>query len=101
MMSVSFPAFHEEQIRASRPASELLQHIKQRAAQLNWHRLHKEQDELSFKVSVSWSSWGEKVHVSVANGAVVIRSECAFPLQCFDWGKNQANVHALCASLAA
>lgn len=50
-------------------------------------------------------SWGEQITVSLTQGAegadVVVRSECSFPLQIFDWGKNKENVERILRGLAA
>lgn len=50
-------------------------------------------------------SWGEKllVHLSrVPEGTQVhVRSECAFPLQLVDYGKNRKNVEQIVAGLQA
>ncbi|PCC18897.1 hypothetical protein [Brevibacterium aurantiacum] len=58
--------------------------------------VHMQPGRLSASVNVSWRSWGENLTVNVdevPGGTVVrIRSECAFPLQIIDWGKNRDNV---------
>lgn len=58
--------------------------------------VHTQPGLLSASVHVNWRSWGENVTVRVdeARGGTLvrIRSECAFPPQIFDWGKNKKNV---------
>lgn len=58
--------------------------------------VHTQPGLLSASVNTNWRSWGETitVHVDEAPGGTIvrIRSECAFPLQIFDWGKNKENV---------
>lgn len=49
-------------------------------------------------------SWGEKILVQLSEvpggSAVRIRSECVFPLQLVDYGKNRRNVEQIVAGLA-
>ena len=51
---------------------------------------------LNASVPVNWASWGEKIDVSLTKSPggtdVVVRSQCAFPFQILDWGKNKRNV---------
>lgn len=58
--------------------------------------VHTQPGVLSASVNTNWRSWGENVTVFVdeAPGGtfVRIRSECAFPPQIIDWGKNKENV---------
>jgi hypothetical protein len=45
--------------------------------------------------SISALSWGEKVLISfLPDGSISLTSKCAYPLQCVDWGKNEANVRS-------
>lgn len=52
---------------------------------------------------MNWRSWGERITVSftpVPEGTnVAIRSQCAFPLQLFDMGKNKTNVETIAAGI--
>lgn len=65
--------------------------------------VHTQLGLLSASVNTNWRSWGEKiaVHVDEAPGGTIvrIRSQCAFPLQLFDWGKNKANVSRIRSGL--
>jgi hypothetical protein len=52
--------------------------------------------------SMSLWSWGEVLAITWLGPTLVrIRSECAFPTQCIDWGRNASNVHALASALLA
>ena len=56
-----------------------------------------DRDTYHAKVSMSRTSWGERVEVSLANpGMLVIRSRGILPTQIFDWGKNKRNVERFC-----
>ncbi|MEY2341968.1 hypothetical protein AB4090_07635 [Acidithiobacillus sp. IBUN Pt1247-S3] len=56
-----------------------------------WKIDQQTQDSATFRVGLNLLSWGERVTIQVNNGTITIRSECRFPLQIFDWGKNRAN----------
>lgn len=44
------------------------------------------------KVLPGLLSWGEKITIQVEEGAITVKSECVYPLQLIDWGKNKKNV---------
>jgi hypothetical protein len=49
---------------------------------------------------MSLRSWGENITVTVGtDGTTEIVSECRFPTQFVDWGKNRANVTRLLSML--
>ena len=49
---------------------------------------------------MSVRSWGEDITVTVGtDGTAEIMSECRFPTQILDWGKNRANVTQLLSTL--
>ncbi|MFV0533160.1 MAG: hypothetical protein ACK5MR_05850 [Cumulibacter sp.] len=56
------------------------------------------------KVGMGALSWGEKITVTLqpidGGTGVHIRSQCAFPLQLVDYGKNKKNVESIAAGLA-
>ena len=47
------------------------------------------------KVSLNFWSWGEHVRLGVEERSIRISSECRFPFQVIDWGKNRKNVEAV------
>lgn len=55
-------------------------------------------------VGASLWSWGEDVTLRFATGpagtSVHIRSECKFPLQLIDWGRNKKNVEHIAHGLS-
>ncbi len=54
------------------------------------------------EIGMSLFSWGEKITVTrVAPQLLSISSACVFPLQWFDWGKNEKNVHRLYEVISA
>ena len=52
---------------------------------------------INFSHGVSFSSWGEKITVTLIDMMNYVRvdiySECSLPTQIIDWGKNRENVH--------
>lgn len=53
-----------------------------------------------FGAGVNFRSWGENIDINVLyfnenTSQVIIKSECAFPTQIIDWGKNKANVEQI------
>lgn len=54
-------------------------------------------------IGMGMMSWGEKITVRIAEApggsSVHIRSECTFPLQWIDYGKNRKNVEHIVAGL--
>jgi len=46
-------------------------------------------------------SWGENLTIEISrSGEVRVRSQCSFPLQIVDWGKNGRNCKALLDAVA-
>jgi hypothetical protein len=54
---------------------------------------------LEASVSLGFSSWGEKITVSIEGSLVTVISKCSLPTQCVDWGKNRQNVMTLLNTL--
>lgn len=59
--------------------------------------------QVSALISISVTSWGEQVTVSVSEaseGTVIdIHSKSRFPLQVIDWGRNKRNVERVAEGL--
>ena len=56
---------------------------------------------LMLRVGVNWRSWGERITVESAPKSIRIVSECSFPLQIIDWGKNFQNVELVRTEILA
>ena len=57
---------------------------------------------LEARAGFSFWSYGENVWVQVGDGSTVdVRSECIWPTQLVDWGKNKRNVNRFFGHLAA
>lgn len=55
------------------------------------------------RVALNLWTWGETLSATIGFGprgaTVMVRSECAMPIQLFDWGKNRKNVERVIAAL--
>lgn len=97
---------HEQQLTVPAPPEQVAQRTQQVLASMPkvsgvWHN----PPVVTASTGVGMMSWGEKitVHISEAPGGsdVRIHSECSFPLQLVDYGKNKKNVQYLVDGLAA
>ena len=52
------------------------------------------------RYGMNWSSWGERITITPEHGSIRVVSECTFPLQVIDWGKNRKNVELVRSCLA-
>lgn len=100
-MAIGFPAYHQEDfmIPPTLPPAviwQALQHMRWTGSGTP--------DGLRFTMSsgMSFGSWGENITVlRVAADRITVRSECSFPTQVFDWGRNENNVKRFFAVLVA
>ena len=67
---------------------------------LSWSIREEASNQIIASTSVSKKSWGEKVLISfLQDNTISVTSKCALPTQCFDWGKNKANVGKFMAEI--
>ena len=59
---------------------------------LGWSYSSDGPDRFQVAIGVNFSSWGETLTVTLADGTVRVESACSMPMQLFDWGKNKQNV---------
>lgn len=104
-MTFGFPAYHEASFETPLPLTDgWIAHV---CGVLGWAFKGAVQRVPYGKVwrieeSLSMSSWGCNIEVRMVGPARVhVRSECALPTQCVDWGKNARNVRALETALLA
>lgn len=99
-MAFGFPAYATGSRRFDLPQDELASGVRNALAGLGWKFEALSPTHFVARLSAGVWSWGERVNIDVAeDGTVAVSSECVFPLQCFDWGKNQTNVHTFVDSL--
>ncbi len=96
-MAFGFPAYHEERARYSEPPDELMDAIDAALAELHWSGSQSGRWRFTASTGVSFWSWGEGVTIDLdpEDGELFVRSQCSFPTQCFDWGRNHNNVRKL------
>jgi hypothetical protein len=97
---------HEEQLTVPFPPEQVAQRAQQVLASMPkvsgvWHT----PPVVGASTGVGMMSWGEKITVQITEAAggsgVRIHSECSFPLQLIDYGKNKKNVQYVVDGLAA
>ncbi len=93
-MAFGFPAYHTNQYSTGTAKSDDLRiAVKETFNTLSWKVKEESQDLIIASVSYNFRSWGEKVLINfLPNNSISITSKCVLPTQCFDWGKNKANV---------
>lgn len=95
-MSIGFPAFHEETRNLKLSWQQTAQVTARALQSLEWSYTQSAPHVFNAKVRLGMWSWGEQIRVTIYNdGTLNVRSECALPTQCFDWGKNSRNVAKL------
>jgi hypothetical protein len=87
----------EAQLALSADASELSSAVRRIADEVEghepgWIAESRNTTRLSYRVPISFRSWGERISIVLDGDELRITSTCRFPLQVFDWGKNQQNV---------
>ena len=98
-MTFGFPAYHTENYQAAAvDPSDLHAAVKMALNALGWNISVKRPEtgsgrDISCRTSISMVSWGEKISITFSDDcSVSITSKCVWLTQCFDWGKNRANV---------
>ena len=93
-MSFGFPASATATRRLGIAPEALQNAITIALTTLGWRTTVASPGVVSAQVGLSFFSWGEIVEIRFyQDGSVTATSRCAFPLQCFDWGKNQRNIN--------
>lgn len=93
-MTFGFPAYHTERLLVPTDTPDQLHaSVKDTLQSLGWSIESYYAPRLIVKSSISLSSWGERIEIDfLADQRLVITSKCVMPTQCFDWGRNRANV---------
>ena len=102
-MAFGFPAYHEEELITPFPISD--EWIAHTAMSVGWE-YHTRTPDPRFGwvwrvgVTISVWSWGASLLIwPTGPQQVRIRSECALPTQCIDWGSNRRNVETFANAL--
>lgn len=93
-MAFGFPAYHTERYCADTGKSaDLRAAVRVTLNALSWSIREEVSDRITASTSGNIRSWGEKILISfLPDNSISVTSKCALPTQCFDWGKNKANV---------
>lgn len=95
-MPLGFPAYHTETRKLNLHWQQVAQLTARALQTLEWSYTQSAPNTFDAKVRLGLLSWGEQIRVTIYNdGTLTVRSECALPTQCFDWGKNSRNVQKL------
>jgi hypothetical protein len=101
-MAFGFPAYHEEEVDYDVSRGELMDAALAALEELGWKGRESGRWRISSSTGVSLWSWGETIIIHVTRDSTLhIRSECALPTQCLDWGRNQSVVRRFLARLDA
>jgi len=99
-MAFGFPAHHEETFTLNNSREDFIKNLKACFNDLNWSVFNESTDIIIASNKINFLSWGEKIIIKFFdNNNISVVSQCIFPIQCFDWGKNEQNVKSLLSLL--
>jgi len=101
-MAFGFPAYHE--LEMPLPYAITDEWMRRAGAAAGLGQLLAVQTPRGYawrgQVTMSLSSWGEEVTLTALDPQrLLVRSECALPTQCIDWGRNEKNVRRVVAAV--
>ena len=92
-MAFGFPAYHTENYTLNDGPSNLRASVKSALNAVSWSIRKESPDTIVASTSLSLRSWGERVIITfLSDESITVTSKCTLPIQCFDWGKNKANI---------
>src|SRR5258708_16874 len=95
MMSFGFPASSQGSRNFALPEQELADTVGEALGALGWPYENPFPNRFVARISASLWSWGERLSIDIAHdGTITANSECVFPIQCVDWGRNGWNVRS-------
>lgn len=101
-MAFGFPAYHRERVAIHATTGAAGDIVLKTLTALSWQLRQQSPNQLLASTSMGLRSWGERIEIDLLpNNEITITSKCALPTQCFDWGKNRANVRRFLAELQA
>ena len=99
-MAFGFPAYHTESYSPSESGSDLRTAVTTTLDALSWSITKESPDTIIASNRLNIRSWGEEVIVTfLPDNTISVTSRCALRTQCFDWGKNKANINKFMAEL--
>jgi hypothetical protein len=98
-MTFGFPAYYTEPFETTTDI-DLRKAVRETFASLSWNVKEETASVMTAMVSVGVRSYGETIEVHfISPSSISVKSRCALPTQCFDWGKNKENVKRFLAAL--
>ena len=100
-MAFGFPAYHTDiyKMKSGQSADSIVV-LKTALKILSWPIKEEAARHIIASTSLNLRSWGEKIEINVLpDNSISITSKCSMPTQCFDWGKNKANVDKFLAEV--
>lgn len=94
-MTFGFPAYHEENVRLEVDRHAASDAIRETFEELGWQ--FREREEGCFTATARFNRWENSSRFSASVdefSEMRVRSECRWPTQCFDWGRNAVYVRA-------
>lgn len=99
-MTMGFPAYHQQQLEV--PAAFTPADVLTAMTAAGWTgSISADGSTVECSSGLNLWSWAEKITVRrLGPTSLHIRSQCALPTQCFDWGRNARNVRKLAEAIA-
>ena len=73
--------------------------IREAFIEQGWTLVRDQPADMMARTKTNWRSWGEIVSLQFRDGGAAIKSQCSFPAQVVDYGKNRMNVQNLIEAL--
>jgi hypothetical protein len=73
--------------------------IREAFVKFGWSLVGDQPSIMIARTRFSWRSWGESVSLQFRDGGADVKSECSFPSQAIDYGRNRMNVRKLIETL--
>ena len=101
-MNINFPAFYESSSQSSFNIDEMKRKLEPLLTKRPWAMQTTTDANILITVGMNWSSWGEVITITPGHDHnYVVRSQCRYPFQCFDWDKNKSNVFDVVHSISS
>ena len=98
-MTFGFPAYYTEHFETDANI-DLRTAVRKTFASLSWNVNDETTSVITATVFMGFRSFGETIEVHfISPQSISVKSRCSMPTQCFDWGKNKANVSAFLTAL--
>ena len=101
-MAFGFPAYATRQVVINAYQAQIAQAIPVALDSLRWKGYQVSPTSFTASVGTGLFSWGENITIAfISPNGIQVTSKCCFPLQCFDWGKNERNIRTFLDQLSS